>query len=184
MIAQTELNKNQQKLKDETKNAERRVRVDRLVTLCEEAMTKAVAKNEQLLDLANKSTNPMSVKPDLEMWLNDVAVKNDEMLKKNREYLDNCPKTDNPSQTSLAPSTQKTESSKVSSSLQSKTSSQKQKELLLAKQRREEIEKQNEVAFRRQKQKQDLELKQMQQQQERLEKELATKSPRCRMRTA
>ena len=46
MIAQTELNKNQQKLKDEIKNPERRVRGDRLVTSREEAMTKAVAKNE------------------------------------------------------------------------------------------------------------------------------------------
>ena len=64
--AETELNKIQQKLIDAIGNAERRVRIDRLVTSCEEAITKAFAKNEQLLELANKSTNPEAVKPDLQ----------------------------------------------------------------------------------------------------------------------
>ena len=170
---EAELNKIQQKLNDAIGNAERRVRIDRLVSSYEEAMTKAFAKNEQLLDLANKSTNPESVKPDLEKWLNDVTVRNDEILSKAREYLDNCSKTDNASQTSLTPSTQKTKSSKVSSFLRSKTSSQRQKELLLAKQMREEIEKQNEAALRLTQQKQNLELKRMHQEQERLKEELA-----------
>ena len=72
--AEAELNKIQQKLNDAIGNAERRVRGDRLITSCEEAMTKAFAKkNELLLDLANKSTNPESVNPDLEKWLKDVA---------------------------------------------------------------------------------------------------------------
>ena len=44
--AEAELNKIQQKLIDAIENAERRVRVDRLVTSCEEALTKAFAKNE------------------------------------------------------------------------------------------------------------------------------------------
>ena len=171
--AEAELNKIQQKLIDAIENAERRVRVDRLVTSCEEALTKAFAKNEQLLELANKSTNPESVKADLEKWLNEVAVKNDEILKKARDYLDNCPKTDNGSQTSIVPSTQKTKSSKVSSSLRSKTSSQRQKELILAKQKREEIEKQNDAALRLTQQKQELELKRMQREQEHLKEELA-----------
>ena len=171
--AEAELNKIQQKLNDAVGDAERRVRVDRLITSCEEAMTKTFAKNEQLLDLANKSTNPESVKPDLEKWLNDVAIRNDEILTKARDYLEKCLQTDNASQTSIVLSTNKTKSSKVSSSLRSKTSSQRQKELLLAKQRREEIEKQNEAVLRLTQQKQDLEIKRMQQQQERLKEELA-----------
>ena len=113
------------------------------------------------------------MKADLEKWLNEVAVKNDEILKKARDYLDNCPKTDNASQMSIVPSTQKTKSSKVSSSLRSKTSSQRQKELILAKQKREEIEKQNEAALRLTQQKQELELKRMQREQEHLKEELA-----------
>ena len=171
--AEAELNKIQQKLNDAVGNADRRVRVDRIITSCEEAMTKVFAKNEQLLDLANKSTNPESVKPDLEKWLNDVAVRNDEILTKARDYLEKCLQTDNASETSIVPSTNKTKSSKVSSSLPSKTSSQRQKELLLAEQRREEIEKQNEAALRLTQQKHDLEIKRMQQEQERLKEELA-----------
>ena len=42
--AGAELNKIQQKLNDAIGNAELRVRVDRLVTSCEEAMTKGFAK--------------------------------------------------------------------------------------------------------------------------------------------
>ena len=87
--------------------------------------------------------------------------------------LDKCPKTDNASQTSIVPSTQKTKSSKFSSSLRSKTSSQRQKTLIVAKQRRDEIEKQNEAALRLNQQKQDHELKGMQQEQEHLKEELA-----------
>ena len=124
--AEAELSKIQQKLNDAIGNAERHVRVDRLVTSCKEAMTKAFAKNEQLLDLANKSSNPETVKSDLEKWLNDVTVENDELLKKNHVYLDKCHQTDNASQTSIVPSTNKTRSSNGSSSLRSKTSSQRQ----------------------------------------------------------
>ena len=87
--------------------------------------------------------------------------------------LDKFPKTDNASQTSIVPSTQKTKSSKFSSSLRSKTSCQRQKTLIVAKQRRDEIEKQNEAALRLTQQKQDHELKGMQQEQEHLKEELA-----------
>ena len=96
--AEAELNKIQQKLNGAIGNAEGRVQVDRVVTSCEEAMTEAFAKNEQLLVLDNKPTNPESVKPDLEKWLNDVAVKNDEILTKTHEHLQKCQQTDNPSQ--------------------------------------------------------------------------------------
>ena len=83
--SEAELNKIQQKRNDAIGKTERRVRVDQLITSCEEAMTKTFAKNEQLLGLANESTNPESVKPDLEKWLNDVAVRNDEILTKARD---------------------------------------------------------------------------------------------------
>ena len=145
-------------------------------------MTKAFARNEQLLDLVNKSTNHESVKPDLEKWLNEVAVKNDELLKKVRDYLEICPKTDNASQRSKVPSTQM--SSKISSSLRSNTSSQRQKDLILAKQKREEIEEQNEAALRVTQQKQELEIKRMQRNKSISRKNLHLELPRCKKRTA
>ena len=56
----------------------------------------------------------------------------------------------------------KTKSSKTSSSKASKTSSQRQRDLLIAKHKREEVERQNEAALRLAKRKQELELEQLQ----------------------
>ena len=85
------------------------------------------------------------MKPDLERWLSVVAVKDDEKLKKAGDDLDYYPRTNDASRFSKVPSTQKTKSIEVSSSLRSKTSSQRQTELL-AKKKCEEIEEQNEAA--------------------------------------
>ena len=56
----------------------------------------------------------------------------------------------------------------VQTSRQSRTSSQRQRDLLIAKQRREEIEKENEAALRIAKHQEDLELERLQQEQEQL----------------
>ena len=160
--AEIELKKFQKDVIDAVNNTERRVRVERLVMSCDEAMMKAFAKNEQLLELAKKTADPPSVTADLEKWLNDITVLNDEVLKTARDYLDQYPKTDTSSQTSVNTTTKKAKSSKSSSSKVSKSSSQRQRDLLIAKHKREEIEKQNEAAVRLAKQKQELELEVLQ----------------------
>ena len=160
--AEADLNRYQRDVTEAVNNADRRVRVERLVTSCEEAMTKAFAKNEQLLELAKKTNDPATVTADLENWLNVTSIQNDEILRRAREYIDQCPKTDNSSQTSVKAATVKTKSSKNSSSKASKTSSQRQRDLLIAKHKREEVERQNEAALRLAKQKQELELEQLQ----------------------
>ena len=149
---ETELKKFQKDIIGAVNNSERRVRVERLVTCCNETMTKAFAKNEQLLELAKKSNDPVTITDDLEKWLDDVTVENDRILQKAREYIDQCPQSEKSSQTSRKAATVKTKSSKVSSSKMSKTSSQRQG--------RAEIERQNEGALRLAKQKQQLELEQ------------------------
>ena len=160
--AEIELKKFQKDVIDAVNNTERRVRVERLVMSCDEAMMKAFAKNEQLLELAKKTADPPSVTADLEKWLNDITALNDEVLKTARDYLDQYPKTDTSSKTSVDTTTKKTKSSKASSSKVSKSSSQRQRDLLIAKDKREEIEKQNEAAVRLAKQKQELELEVLQ----------------------
>ena len=159
--AEADLNKIQREVTEAVNNAERRVRIERLVTYCEEAMTKAFSKNEQLLELAKKTSNPAFVKADLEKWLNDTTVQNDEILRSAREYIDQCPNVERVSQSS-AKTSKKVKSSKASSSKVSKSSSQRQRELLIAQHKREEIERQNEAALRLAKQKQELELEQLQ----------------------
>ena len=160
--ADADLNRYQNDVTEAVNNANRRVRVERLVTSCEEAMTKAFAKNEQLLELAKKTNDPATVTADSENWLNVMSIQNDETLRSAREYIDQCPKTDNSSQISVKAATVKTKSSKASSSKASKTSSQRQRDLLIAKHKREEVERQNEAALRLAKQKQELELEQLQ----------------------
>ena len=140
--AETDLNKCQKDVTQAVNNADRRVRVERLVTSCEEALIKALAKNEQLLELAKKTNDPATVTADLEKWLNDTTVQNDAVWRSAREYIYQCPKTDNSSQISVETSTKRTKSSKAPSSKVSKTSSQRQRDLLIAKHKREEIERQ------------------------------------------
>ena len=149
-------------------NKDRRVRVERLVTSCDEAMTKLFAKHEQLFELAGKTEDPSLVKQGLETWLNEVTTRNDEILKKARDYIDQCPLVDGASQssTTVTKSKQPSKTSASRTSRQSRTSSQRQRDLLIAKQRKEEIERQNEAALRIAKQQQELELECLQEEQE------------------
>ena len=166
--AETELQRLQEKVQDAVENKDRRVRVERLVTSCDEAMTKLFAKHEQLFELAGKTEDPSLVKQDLETWLNEVTTRNDEILKKARDYIDQCPPVDGASQSSTTV-TRRKQPSKTSASRtsrQSRTSSQRQRDLLIAKQRKEEIERQNEAALRIAEQQQELELERLQEEQE------------------
>ena len=175
--AERELKKVQNEIVDAVNNSERRVRVERLVTYCDELMSKAFSKNEQLLELAKKTNDPASTSADLEKWLHETTVNNDEILKKARDYIDEHPQSEKLSQNSRKTTTVRTKSNKASSSKSSKTSSQRQCDLIIAQQRREEIEKQNETSLGLTKQKQELELEteeleieKMREEQERLRK--------------
>ena len=86
--AETELKKVQNEIIDAVNNSQRRVRVERLVTYCDELMTKAFSKIEQLLELTKKTNDPASTSADLEKWLHETTVNNDEILKRAREYID------------------------------------------------------------------------------------------------
>ena len=92
--AQTELNSLQQKISDSITNADRRIKVERLVKEAEDAMTRAFSKNEQIFALASKTTNAEALKADLEQWLKEVTEQNDEILRKTRKYIDACPAAD------------------------------------------------------------------------------------------
>ena len=131
-------------------------------------MTKLFAKHEQLFELADKTEDPSLVKQELETWLNEVTTQNDEILKKARDYIDQCPPVDGASQSSTTV-TKRKQPSKTSASRtsrQSRTSSQRQRDLLIAKQRKGEIERRNEAALRFAKQQQELELERLQEEQE------------------
>ena len=93
----------QNEIIDAVNNSERRVRVERLVTYCDELMTKAFSKNEQLLELTKKTNDPASTSADLEKWLHETTVNNDETLKRAREYIDEQPHSEKLSQNPKKP---------------------------------------------------------------------------------
>ena len=97
-----------------------------------------------------------------------MTTRNDEILKKARDYIDQCPLVDGASQwsTTVTKSKQPSKTSASRTSRQSRTSSQQQRELLIAKQRKVEIKRQNEAALRITKQQQELELERLQEEQE------------------
>ena len=148
--AETKLQRLQGKVQDAVENKDRCVRIERLVTSCDEAMTKLFAKHEQLFELVGKTEDPSLVTQDLETWLKEVTTRNDEILKKARGYIDQCALVDAASQssTTVTKSKQPSKTSASRTSRQSRTSSQRQSDLLIAKQRKEEIERQNEAALR------------------------------------
>ena len=130
----------------------------------EEAMTRAFSKNEQIFALASKTTNAEALKADLEQWLKEVTEQNDEILRQARDYIDACPATDEKSHSSVATFNEKA-SKRNSISTKLKTSSQKQKELVLEMQRREELERQNENALRLPKQRHEFARKRLEEEQ-------------------
>ena len=114
--AETELKKVQNEIVDAVINSERRVRVERLVSYCDELMSKAFSKNEQLLELAKKTNDPPSTSADLETWLQETTVNNDEIMKKARDYIDEHPQSEKLSQNSRKTTTVSTKSNKASRS--------------------------------------------------------------------
>ena len=115
-------------------NAEREMRVEHLNNLCEEAMTDAFGKQNQIYSFADKTTNFEAWKIGFKRWMSEVTVENDKVLKKVRECIDGSPQTEYTSQSAIktrqkAKSTSQT--SKTSAFRISKTSSQRQRELLV-----------------------------------------------------
>ena len=148
----------------------RRVRVERLVKETENAMTKAFTRNEQLNTLASETSDSETVQADLGEWLREVTKQNDEILRKARKYIDSCIGSDVKSHSSVG-TVNKSASKRSSTSGKTKTSSQRQKDLLLATHRREELERQNANAIRLAKQKQEVARKKIEREKERLEEE-------------
>ena len=170
--AQTELSSLQQKILVSITNGDRRVRVERLVKNIEDAMTKALTRNEQLITLASKTSDSETVQADLEKWLSEVTEQNDEILRKACEYIDSCTASDVKSHSSVE-TVNKSVSKTSSTSVKTKTLSQRQKDLLLATHRREELERQNANAIRLAKQKQEVARKHLEREKERLEEKQA-----------
>ena len=163
------MNTLQQKILDSITNGDR---VERLVKETEDAMRKAFDRNEQLITLSSKTSDSETIQADLEKWLSEVTEQNDEILRRPREYIDSCTGSDVKSHSSVGTVNERA-TKKPSTSDRTKTSSQRQKDLLLATHLREELERQNANSIRSAKQKQEVAQKQLDCEKERSEEEQA-----------
>ena len=93
--AESDLKRIHQQIVEAVENGDRRVRVERLVKNCDDAITKAIDKNDQLRSLATKADNSALLIKELEDWLHTVTTSNDGILKKARNYIDSLPAPDN-----------------------------------------------------------------------------------------
>ena len=135
-------------------NQSRRVKVERLVTKCNEAFMTVVDKNEDLIAFAGKTEDPSALVPSLESYLEAMTTKNDKILTSARNYINSADDKVSEFQELRASIRSRLPSIMTSS----KTSSQRKHDYEIAKMKREEIEKQTEAAIRLAKQKKQMEL--------------------------
>ena len=153
---ESEVKRLHHQIDEAVQNCDRRVRVERLVTSCKDAMSKAIRRLDQLLERTLNLDDSASLLKKQETWLNVLTTINDVVLKRAHQYSDSLPATDKTSQSS-SKTAKKTVSTRSGNSVTSKTSSWRQKDFLIAKHRREELESQHESSFCLAKQKQEIE---------------------------
>ena len=132
----------------------RRVKVERLVTKCNEAFMTVVDKNEDLIAFAGKTEDPSALVPSLEFYLEAVTTKNDKIHTSAKNYINSADDKVSEFQEPRASFRSRLPSIMTSS----KTYSQRKHDSVIAKMKREEIEKQNEAAIRLAKQKKQMEI--------------------------
>ena len=128
----------------------RRVKVERLVTKCNEAFMTVVDKNEDLIAFAGKTDDPSALVPSLESYLEAMTTKNDKILISARNYINSVDDKVSEIQEPRAPILSRLPSIMTSP----KTSNQSKHDYVIAKMKREE----NEAAIRLAKQKKHMEL--------------------------
>ena len=132
----------------------RRVKIERLVTKCNEAFMAVVDKNEVLIAFAGKMEDPSALVPSLESYLEAMTTENDKIFASARNYINSADDKMSEFQEPRA----SIRSRLPSLITLSKTPSQHKHDYLIAKMKRKEIEKQNEAAVRLAKQKKQMEL--------------------------
>ena len=87
-IQQHEL-ENAQVALNEVVNLKKRIVVaERHVVSCKELLAKAVAKNDELIELVSASDEAAILTSEFEIWLNELTVSNDNILANVRAYVD------------------------------------------------------------------------------------------------
>ena len=137
----------------------KRVKVERLVKKRNEVFMTVVDTNEDLIAFAGKTEDPSALLPSLESYLEAMTTKNDKILTSARNYINSA--DDKVSEFQEPRTSIRYRLPYIMTS--SKTSSQRKHDYVIAKMKREEIEKQNEAAIRLAKQKKQMQLDELEQ---------------------
>ena len=129
----------------------RKTKINALIESCKSILEKALAKNEELVILANKTDNPSKLLTELAAWCDRIVKVNDEVTGKARAHMESNQASEvcvsDTSRSKISSKSAKSGSSKQTS-MKSLTPSERRKELLLAKMKREELEKQHKATLR------------------------------------
>ena len=113
-----------------------------LIESCKNILEKALAKNDELVILANKTDKPSKLLTELAAWWDRIVKVNDEVFGKARAHMESNQASEvcvsETSRSKVSSNSAKSGSSKQSS-MKSLTTSERRKELLLAKMKREEL---------------------------------------------
>ena len=71
-------------------NSESRVKIESLVTKCNEAFMAVVVRNEDLIEFAGKTEDPSSLFPSLESYMELMTTKNDKMPTSEQYYINSA----------------------------------------------------------------------------------------------
>ena len=85
---EAKLNKNYDKINNSVDKQDTKVKIEWLIVKCKDAFTRIVDKNEEFLDLAQKTEDPDAACKNLEKWLESVTEKSDKVIAAARWYND------------------------------------------------------------------------------------------------
>ena len=129
----------------------RKTKINALFESCKSILEKALAKNDELVILANKTDKPSKLLTELAAWWDRIVKVIDGVTGKARAHMESNQASEvcvsETSWSKVSSKSAKFGSSKQSS-MKSLNPNERRKELLLAKMKREELEKQNEATLR------------------------------------
>ena len=130
------------------KGAARNARVETMVGKAKAFLSTAISKNDQLINLAARHPNKAQITEDLELWLKEASETHDKYVIRARQYIESITQPQSTSKTQRKASSRGTKTISMASS----------QKRLIAKLKREEVERENELKLKLAQQKHQLEL--------------------------
>ena len=128
--------------------AARKARVEAMVGKAKDFLSTAISKNDQLIKLAARHPNKAQITEDLELWLKEASETHDKYVIRARQYIESLTEPQSTSKTQRKASSRGTKTNSMASS----------QKRLIAKLKREEVERENENKLKLAQQKHQLEL--------------------------